>query len=496
MDDKEHLGVRLKKRHQRFIEAFKTKLKDIKHKRFNINIKKEDFKKVDLHNIHIRLALSGLMILIMIGLGITAYKTNQIKTQAFNVYLREEKIGTIRDKEQVLNIVKQLRDEICNTYDMDIALKDKIEFEETHAKDKLLTSNRDLKNKIKSKMDFQVYGYELEVDGVKIGALKTKEEIEEILNRIKEPYENKIEENKVLKEVQLVEDIKIVKRKMQINDIGKSEDIYEKLLTSSEEIRTHVVEVGESLWTIAMFYDMPVEKLAEANPDKNPELLQIGDEIKLVIPKPIVTVATVSELEYTEEIRYETEIEYDDNMYNTYKETKVAGVNGSAKILANEIKHNGYFMDKKIVKEEILEEPVKEIIVKGTKEPPKTMATGTLLMPTRGRISSGYGMRNGRMHRGLDIASNVGTDIKAADGGKVVFTGYKGAYGNLVEIDHENGYRTRYAHNSKILVKVGERVYKGQTIAKMGNTGRSTGSHVHFEVLVNGSNRNPSKYVK
>jgi len=117
-------------------------------------------------------------------------------------------------------------------------------------------------------------------------------------------------------------------------------------------------------------------------------------------------------------------------------------------------------------------------------------------MPTRGRISSRYGMRNGRMHRGLDIAAPTGTAIKAADGGKVIFTGRKGNFGNLVEIDHGNGYVTRYAHCSSINVKTGEKVYKGQVIAKVGSTGRSTGPHLHFEVLKNGRNQNPSGHVR
>ena len=100
------------------------------------------------------------------------------------------------------------------------------------------------------------------------------------------------------------------------------------------------------------------------------------------------------------------------------------------------------------------------------------------------------------MHTGLDISASLGTPIKAADGGKVVFVGRKGAYGNMVEIDHGNGYKTRYAHCSKMLVKVGDKVYKGQHIANVGNTGRSTGPHLHFEVLKNGKSQNPSKYLK
>ena len=240
---------------------------------------------------------------------------------------------------------------------------------------------------------------------------------------------------------------------------------------------------------------MTVEDLIQANSDKNPEKLQIGDEVKLLVPKPMITVATVETVKYKEKVDYEVKVEHNKNMYKTEKKVKVKGSKGENEVIAKVIKHNGAVVDKEILEEKVVEKPVDELVVKGTKEVPKTMATGAFLMPTRGSISSRYGMRNGRMHRGLDIAARIGTAIKAADGGKVVYAGRRGAYGNLVELDHGNGYRTRYAHCSTINVKVGERVYKGQVIAKVGNTGRSPGPHLHFEVIKNGNNHNPASYV-
>lgn len=257
-----------------------------------------------------------------------------------------------------------------------------------------------------------------------------------------------------------------------------------------------MVEVGESLWTIAKIYNMSVDDLIAANPEKNPEKLQIGDEIKLLVPKSLLTVETIEEVQYTEKTDYEIKVEYDNNMYKTEKKIKTKGSEGESEYIAKITKHNGIVVEKEILKEEIIKKPVDELVVQGTKELPKTAATGVFLMPTRGSISSRYGMRNGRMHRGLDIAARTGTPIKAADGGKVTYVGWKGTYGNLVEINHGNGYVTRYAHCSTINVRRGDRVYKGQVIAKVGSTGRSTGSHLHFEVLRNGRNQNPANYVK
>lgn len=119
-----------------------------------------------------------------------------------------------------------------------------------------------------------------------------------------------------------------------------------------------------------------------------------------------------------------------------------------------------------------------------------------------GWISSGFGMRgdpfNGRrsMHKGLDFVARTGADVLAVGGGVVITSERHAGYGNMVEINHGNGYMTRYAHHSKNLVKVGDRIEKGQRIALVGSTGRSTGPHLHFEVYRNGKLVNPAKFVR
>ena len=106
------------------------------------------------------------------------------------------------------------------------------------------------------------------------------------------------------------------------------------------------------------------------------------------------------------------------------------------------------------------------------------------LWPAKGTLTSGYGWRWGRMHRGIDVANSVGTPIIAAADGKVVFSGWSsGGYGYLVELAHTDGSKTRYAHNSALLVKKGQQVFQGTAIARMGSTGRSTGPHLHFEII-------------
>jgi len=120
---------------------------------------------------------------------------------------------------------------------------------------------------------------------------------------------------------------------------------------------------------------------------------------------------------------------------------------------------------------------------------------------SRGWLSSYFGIRtdpfNGRRvhHSGVDFAGKMGSDVVSVAAGVVTYSGKRSGYGRLVEINHGNGYSTRYGHSSELLVKVGDTVKKGHVVAKMGTSGRSTGPHVHFEVLLNGRAVNPKKYI-
>ena len=120
---------------------------------------------------------------------------------------------------------------------------------------------------------------------------------------------------------------------------------------------------------------------------------------------------------------------------------------------------------------------------------------------TKGWLSSYFGIRtdpfNGRRvhHSGVDFAGKMGSDVVSVAAGVVTYSGKRSGYGRLVEVNHGNGYSTRYGHGSELLVNVGDTIKKGQTVAKMGTSGRSTGPHVHFEVLLNGRAVNPKKYI-
>lgn len=152
-------------------------------------------------------------------------------------------------------------------------------------------------------------------------------------------------------------------------------------------------------------------------------------------------------------------------------------------------------------------EPIQPIGVEPVKDMEKMarstdkLATKPSIWPTSGEVTSGFGWRNSpwgggsELHQGIDIANSLGTPIVATADGQVVQSESAGGYGNVVQIDHGNGIATIYGHNSRNLVIVGQSVRKGQVISYLGNTGKSTGPHVHYEVRVNGAAVDPISFM-
>ncbi len=266
-------------------------------------------------------------------------------------------------------------------------------------------------------------------------------------------------------------------------------------MTGAVEKKIHVVQSGETFSEIAKMYGLKQSELKAPNPDVVPEKLHVGQEICLNQIVPLLTVQTTEVAQYIEAIPFEIQYENTGSLFKNEQTVKSRGTSGEKDVVAEIVRNNGIEVSRKEISATVLSEPVSQVVLVGTKEPPPLIGTGTFIYPIRGKLTSRYGSRWGRLHSGIDLAAPIGTHIKAADGGKVTFSGYNGALGYMVAIDHGGGRITWYGHCSKLHVKKGERVYQGQHIANVGNTGRSTGPHVHFEVHINGKAKNPLNYL-
>ena len=270
------------------------------------------------------------------------------------------------------------------------------------------------------------------------------------------------------------------------------------IITGSSEPRTYIVKGGDSLWDIAIANGISLSALQEMNPGLNPKRLSIGQEIFLYETKPFITVTFTEVVSNEERIAYSVVYEENDSLYRGQTQVMVPGTYGSRQVRSEVTKENGVVVSSVVLEDVLISEPASQVTLRGTQPLPvyTGTSTGELSNPLAEiNVISNYGNRGGRQHHGVDLKGPVGTPIYAAADGVVVFSGSSGTFGNIVKLSHGGGLETWYAHNSANIVSVGEAVVKGQQIAEMGATGNATTSHLHFEVRINGSSKNPMNYL-
>ena len=299
-----------------------------------------------------------------------------------------------------------------------------------------------------------------------------------------------------LKNIRFVDKVEITECYLKPEELTPVEEVIWYLTEDQEVQEIYKVERGDTLSGIANKTGIPMEDLISMNDalENERSVINVGQELIINIPKPAFTVAyTVTE--YREE-EYSAEIQYvdNDNWYTTKQVTLQEPSNGFRKAVSDVTYYNGEKHHTEILKQEVLMEAVPKIVERGTQIPP------TYIKPLYGGVnSSGYGWRNfrgGGYHYGIDWATPTGTTIYASSGGTVTRSGWSSSYGYCIYIQHPGGFETRYAHNSKLLVSVGQTVKQGQAIALSGNTGDSSGPHLHFEIRVNGKAVNPKNYLE
>lgn len=303
--------------------------------------------------------------------------------------------------------------------------------------------------------------------------------------------------NVVVKSMDFVEDVRTENNNVRVSQLQNADEVLAAVKTGKEAVQIHEVIEGESLWSIATSNGLSVDELKALNPQLETERLQIGQELTLNSVQPLLSVRMTKEITVEESIAYSTQTEETSSLLRGEKEVKVAGQEGKKLVTYNITESNGVTLEKDVLNEVVLQEPVTQVVSQGT----STLAvasrgsTGPLSWPKTGKINSPYGSRSRGFHTGIDISAKTGDPIKAAAGGKVVTAGWTGSYGYCVVIDHNNGLKTRYAHLSKVQCSIGQTVERGEVVGLAGSTGNSTGPHLHFEVIVNGETKNPMNYL-
>ena len=338
--------------------------------------------------------------------------------------------------------------------------------------------------------------YCLYVNDVRIGATPYEGALEELLDQLQKAASD---EDTI--SCEFAEDVEIRQEYVPTSEIMNLGYIAELLYSTKTAEVTYEVKKGDTWSQIAAKNDMSSAELLALNPGYNINKLQIGEVLTLSASVPYLTMTVVKQERYLDDVSYNIEYTDSADLYQGDYKVTSKGEYGKADVMAKATYVNGEETERTILSSVTLKEPVTEYRLRGTKVRPTWMPTGSFRWPTSGRISSYFGGRKSpggigsTNHKGIDIAVPRGTPIYAADGGTVTYSGWMSGYGYLVQIDHGNGYVTRYGHNSSLTVSVGQHVYKGQQVARAGSPGNSTGNHCHFEVRYNGVAKNPLNYL-
>ncbi|MDR0874953.1 MAG: peptidoglycan DD-metalloendopeptidase family protein [Clostridiales Family XIII bacterium] len=290
-----------------------------------------------------------------------------------------------------------------------------------------IDTEEDIVNNIVSQEDLDVKAYEVAVNGDTVGVAGSKEDAEAVLAGITDYWLGDTDPAS-FKEVSFAEDVSVNEVASTLSEVNKSDELFS---------------------------------------------LAIGQ----------VNMRTVEEGYYTAAIDFETIYEETDELFLSEEEVVEPGVPGTKNAYGEIVRIDGEIVEYIEQSSEVIEDAKPAIVRRGTKPIPPSIGTGAFIVPLDDvLVTSLYGPRWGRIHEGIDFGTPVGTKVKASDGGKVMAVGYDGSFGLTVEIDHGAGFSTLYAHLSKTLVKTGDDVYQGQQIAESGNTGYSTGPHLHFGI--------------
>jgi murein DD-endopeptidase MepM/ murein hydrolase activator NlpD len=433
-------------------------------------------------------------------------------TTVHYVYLNNEYIGTISNLDVINQVVEEKVKKLEAAYqDQDITIGSQLSFIpeqvfRSTANDQSVIDKIEKELKPLAEAAAVVIGNESAVyledekmakevlESLKLKYV-TKEQLQELEFRQKSPNitTQPLKENESrLYDVYFSENVTVKEEKVIPDKILTVAEALKLIQKGTLEEVKYKVQDGDVLGSIAVDHNLEISQLLNLNAGLTEDsVLQIDQEINVTVPKPLVRVIVEKEVFLKEEIPYQKQVQENDKMYKGDTKVKQQGKEGVRAVNYLISEQNGKTVKKEVKKEEILVAPVNHIVMKGTKVIP-SRGDGSFVWPTSGGyVSSQMGYRWSRMHKGIDIAQPSNRTIKTVDNGIVVSAGWDGGYGNKVVVNHQNGYRTVYAHLSSIDVNVGQTVPKGSTLGQMGSTGDSTGIHLHFEVYKNGKLVNP-----
>ena len=417
----------------------------------------------------------------------------------YEVFLCGKSVGIVDSPTNVDLYLADIRTKFAEAYGMKITDQLEIEYKQVQTEANHICPADVFTNMISKSIDVKVLAAVIYVNDWPAAVVKTLEDAEWVLEQAKAPYETP-SNGALYSNISFVEEVRTEEGAADFKDIiTKEEALHNLTIGPGIELKYHTVVTGDALSRIARKNNIKISDIMIANPNlSDSDKIYPGDRLLVVNPENSLSIKYTEVIDRIQDEPYETEYIPDDTKYTTQKEVIQEGITGSSKVKAEITYINGIEVDFNLLERDVLVPAQKQIVRRGTKSVPKelTLATeGNMAIPLKSGVytlSSKFGPRNtgiagaSTFHKGIDLAAPKGTPIYASADGTIKFAGTGTGYGLYIRITHDGGVETRYGHCSQLLVKKGDTVKKGQVIALVGNTGVSSGAHLHFEVRING----------
>ncbi len=406
----------------------------------------------------------------------------------YTVKVENVVLGTVATKGEYYEILDEVKTEVDNISQIDFEPVAQEEFSVGIVSVDSFSEKEEIAENVKALSEGMKEAYTITADGNFVVAL---DDFSEAL-KLKDTYLESFKTENENITVSYGADVKVLKSHAPEDAILTYEEAQTQLLAG--KFIMHTVAESDTLETICENYEVTPEEVLSSN---KIEKLTLGESIKIYTGEPLIPIKTVEYINGNVDIPFEVTQTEDSTIYSGQTRIKTRGVNGKKYLHAYITRVNGIITEENVIESIELYEPVTQIELIGTKELPSSVGTKSFIVPTSGQLTSPFGRRWGRAHTGIDLAAKTGTPIYASDNGIVVESEYQSnGYGNIIKIDHQNGFMTYYAHCSTLYANVGDVVARGDLIAAVGNTGRSTGPHLHFEIRENDVPKNPYNFIK
>ena len=484
--------------------------------------------------------LSILISLIIIVITSFSGEENESIKEVYNVYLDGKLVGAVNSKSSLEKYIDKEQQELKDEFNVDkVYIPNGIDIEKCVTHNAKILSEKEIYEKIKESKSFTIKGYVVSIKSdddkeIKVNVLK-KNMFDKAVNKVLKAFVSSKEINDYKNDTQkaiettgsLIENIEI-EEKITITEAYLSTDeiiftdvdtLTKYLLFGSlDKDEEYTVKPGDTIETVAFNNKLGVEEFLIVNPEftSSNNLLSVGQKVSIALIDPIFSIVVEKHIVEDMDKPFNTVEKEDSSIYSGQTKVQTEGVVGTQRV-TEKIKYvNGEAQPAVITNVTTIKEPIDKVVLKGTKSygsnytggGTPAVTTGSWGWPTISPyiITSYYGFRWGRLHAGIDISGcgfgspiySIGEGTVSAVTNTCADRGYYGSrcgggYGNAVRVKYSGGMEVIYSHimGSNIRVSVGQHVSKGQIVGYMGNSGSSTGTHLHFQINVNGSSVNP-----